>query len=228
MIYMKGSSMNRKTSCILLGAGGHARMLLECLHFSPDVKVAGILDPSSSLMGSYVHGVPVLGDDSLLGDIYKQGVSHFVVGIGGIGNNLPRKKMFEMALGFGLIPLDVKHPTAILSPFAVYGKGCQFLPGSIVNTGVVLGSNVIVNSGAIIEHDCVLADHVHVATGAKLAGTVRVGEGAHIGAGATVRQGIVIGEYAIIGLGAAVVKDVPPRTTVMGVPAKIYSEKVIK
>jgi UDP-perosamine 4-acetyltransferase len=220
--------MSKKVSCVILGAGGHARMLLECLRFSPDIEIVGILDPSPSLQGNDWHGVPVLGDDNLLEDLSKHGVNHFVIGMGGVGNNLPRKKMFETALGYGLVPLDVKHPTAILSPSAVYGKGCQFLPGSIVNTEAVLGSNIIINSGAIIEHDCVLADHVHVATGAKLAGSVHVGEGAHIGAGATVRQGILIGEFAIVGLGAAVVKDVPPYTTVVGVPAKIRQEKVIK
>lgn len=220
--------MSKKISCVILGAGGHARMLLECLLSLPDVEIAGILDPAFSLKGSDLCGVPVLGDDGLLGELAGQGVSHFVVGVGGVGNNLPRKKLFESALGKGLVPLEVRHPTAILSPSVARGNGCQFLPGGIVNTGVVLGANVIVNSGAIIEHDCVLGDHVHVATGAKLAGGVRVGEGAHIGAGATLRQGVVIGEFAIVGLGAAVVKDVPPQVTVMGVPAKIRPEKVAK
>jgi UDP-perosamine 4-acetyltransferase len=55
---------------------------------------------------------------------------------------------------------------------------------------------------------------------------VRVGAGAHIGAGATVRQGIAIGEQAIVGAGAVVVKDVPPNTVVVGVPARPISVRV--
>lgn len=211
---------------IILGAGGHARMLLDCLQFYPDIEITGILDASINLKGSQIQGVPVIGNDSLLSAVSKQGVSHFVVGIGGIGNNLPRKNIFEIGLREGLEPLTVKHPTAIISLLAVNGMGCHFLPGSIVNTGAVLGDNVIVNSGAIIEHDCIVGDHVHVATGAKLAGSVRVGGGVHIGSGATIRQDINIGEYAVIGLGSVVVKDVPAFTTVMGVPAKPYLKKV--
>ena len=50
---------------------------------------------------------------------------------------------------------------------------------------------------------------------------MRVGAAAHIGAGATVRQLISIGEGAVVGAGAVVVKDVPPWTVVVGVPARI-------
>lgn len=219
--------MSERISCVILGSGGHARVLIDCLCFYPDVMIAGILDPTPSLKGEVIQGIPVLGNDDLLGEISRFGINHFVIGLGGVGNNQPRKKLFETTLGFGLIPLTVRHPTAIISNTAVYEKGCQFLPGCIVNAGAILGSNVIVNSGAIIEHDCVIADHVHIATGAKLAGAVHVGCGAHVGAGATVRQDIVVGDFAMIGAGSVVVSDVPPNIIVMGVPAKIYSGRAI-
>ncbi len=220
--------MSEKISCVILGAGGHARMLLDCLRFYPDVNIAGILDPTPALQGESIHGIPVLGNDDLLGEMRVRGVSHFVVGLGGVGNNRPRKRLFESALEFGLIPLTLKHSTSVISDMVAYEAGCQFLPGSIVNTDAVLGRNIIVNSGAIIEHDCVISDHVHIATGARLAGAVHVGQGSHIGAGATIRQNVEIGEFAIVGAGAVVVANVPPNTTVVGVPAKIYSGKARK
>lgn len=220
--------MSEKIFCAILGAGGHARVLMDCLHFDSNVIIAGILDPSPHLQGEHVHGVPVLGNDDLLDELPRRGINHFVVGVGGVSNNRPRKKMFEAALGYGLAPLMVRHPTAIISVSAVHGRGCQFLPGCIVNADTILGSNVIVNSGAILEHDCIIGDHVHVATGAKLTGAVQVGTGAHIGAGATIRQGIVIGEFAVVGAGSVVVKDVPPNTTVIGVPAKIRMDKAVQ
>ncbi|HDS09283.1 MAG TPA: N-acetyltransferase, partial [Firmicutes bacterium] len=51
-----------------------------------------------------------------------------------------------------------------------------------------------------------------------------VKKGASIGSGATILCGITIGENSVIGAGAVVTKDVPPNTTVAGVPARIIKK----
>lgn len=214
-----------KISCLILGAGGHARVLIDCLRWDSDIAILGILDANLTLIGQMLDGIPVLGNDEMINELVKDGVSHFVVGLGGVGNNQPRKRLFDFAVQARLLPLAVKHPTAIISPGVESGDGCQFLPGCIVNTGAKLGVNVIVSSGAIVEHDCVVLDHTHISTGSRLAGGVYVESGAHIGVGATIRQGILVGENAVVGAGAVVVKDVEPNTVVAGVPARIL-EKV--
>jgi UDP-perosamine 4-acetyltransferase len=210
---------NPMRRCVILGGGGHARVLIDSLLLVGQVELHGILLPDESQWGSDVFGVPVLGGDELLPSLAAQGVDSFVVGLGSVGDSSIRKRLFRYGLDQGLDVLSVCHPKAILSPRARYGRGGQFLPGSIVNAGAVIGENVIINSGAIIEHDCQIGDNVHVATGAHLSGTVIVGAGAHIGTGAVVRQGIEIGENALVGAGAVVVKNVPPDTLVIGVPA---------
>ncbi|MGB0383244.1 MAG: acetyltransferase [Ardenticatenaceae bacterium] len=206
---------------ISLGAGGHAKVIIEILRMDSRYELVGLLDSKPGLVGKKVLGVPILGDDNLLPELVQQGVNSFVIGLGSTGNNQPRQRLFEFALSHNLEPLTVVHPRAICSVWAKVGHGSQLLPGSIVNGGAVLGENVLINSGAIVEHDCVIANHVHIATGAKLASTVHVGRLAHIGAGATVRQCITIGEGVVVGAGAVVVKDVAPHTVVVGVPARI-------
>lgn len=205
--------------CVILGGGGHARVLLDSLQASGVAVPYAILDLDHTRWGQDMFGVPILGDDGLLPEMVNRGVNCFAVGLGSADDNRPRQRLFELGLSYGLEPLTVVHPTAICSRWATVGSGSQLLPSCIVNAGAELGVNVIVNSGAIVEHDCVLGDHVHVATGAQLASTVYVGVGAHIGAGATVRQCITIGEGVVVGAGAVVVKDVPPHTVVVGVPA---------
>lgn len=186
----------------------------------------GILDRDRSLWGKEVLGVPVLGGDELLPQLASQGAIHFVVGLGGVSVNRPRRWLFELGLKHGLTPLTVCHSSAIRSQWATVGDGSVIFPGAVVNAGVVLGVNVIVNTGAIVEHDCVVGDHVHIATGSRLCSTVRIGTGAHIGSGATVRQLITIGEGAIVGAGAVVVKNVEAWTVVVGVPARIMERRV--
>lgn len=213
-----------RKACIILGAGGHARMLIDCIQIVGDVLIAGILDPNPVLHGTNLFDIPILGNDSLLPEICSSGVAYFVVGLGGAGNNRPRVRLFEFALTNGLKPFTVRHPTAIVSSRVKIGSGCQLLPGCIINAGVELGINTIINSGAIVEHDCIISDHVHIATGARLAGTIYVGKGAHVGVGASIRQGVQIGEYAIVGAGAVVVKDVPANTIVAGTPATMLKK----
>lgn len=207
--------------CIILGAGGHARVLIDCIRANGVAQIHGILDPSRERWGQSMLDVPILGGDELLAQVAAEGVKYFVVGLGSTGNSDPRQRLFRMGLSQGLQPLTIIHPTCIHSSLAVIGAGSQLLAGSIVNAGAVIGKNVIINTGAIVEHDCQVEDHVHVATGARLAGTVHVGLGAHIGIGAAVRQGITIGEAAVVGAGAAVVEDVAPGTVVVGVPARV-------
>jgi len=52
-----------------------------------------------------------------------------------------------------------------------------------------------------------------------------VKKGANIGANATILCGVTIGEFATVGAGAVVTKDVPPRTTVVGNPARILRKE---
>ena len=209
------------TPIVGLGAGGHARVVIEILRLMGDFELIGLLDPKPELKDTDVLKVPVLGDDNLLPDLYRQGVLHIFLGLGSTGDTQPRRNLYEHALAQGFLPVQAIHPRSIISPSAVLGEGLTVMAGAIINAEARLGHNVIVNSGAIIEHDCEIGNHVHIATGAQLASTVRIGEGAHIGAGATVRQSISIGNNAIVGAGAAVVNDVDTETVVVGVPARI-------
>jgi acetyltransferase-like isoleucine patch superfamily enzyme len=49
--------------------------------------------------------------------------------------------------------------------------------------------------------------------------------GASIGSGAVILGGVTIGERAVVGAGAVVTHDVPPDTTVAGLPARPLERK---
>jgi UDP-perosamine 4-acetyltransferase len=203
-----------------LGAGGHARVVIDLLRLLLSYELVGLLDRAPELWNTEVLGVPVLGDDSLLPQLYAQGIHHTFIGLGTVGDTWPRRRLYELALQQGFEIVRAIHPQTVISPSVHLGRGPTVMAGAVINAAVRLGDNVIVNTGAIIEHDCVIGDHVHIATGARLASAVYVGEGTHIGIGASVRQRIRIGRNAIVGAGAAVVKDVLPDTVVVGVPAR--------
>lgn len=211
--------------CVILGGGGHARVLIDSLQSSGDARPFAVLDCDESRWGEDLQGIPVIGNDGMLPDLISRGVDSFAVGLGSIGDSSIRQRLFHLGLSYDLDPLTIIHPSAICSRWAEIGTGSQLLPGCIINAAARVGRNVIINSGAIVEHDCQIADHVHIATRACLGSTVKIGMGAHIGAGAVVRQLISIGEGAVIGAGSVVVKDVLPHTVMVGVPAREIAKR---
>jgi UDP-perosamine 4-acetyltransferase len=203
-----------------LGAGGHCAVMIEALRAAGGYEIVGLTDPRQELWGTTLVGVLVLGGDDQLAHQYHQAVSHAFIGLGGVSDTAPRRRLFELARTQGFELVTVVHPSAVLSPSARLGRGATMLATTVVSANVGLGDNVLINTGAIVEHDCRIGDHVHVAVGARLASGVLVETGAHVGAGATVLQGKTIGSGAVVAAGAVVTHDVAPATVVAGVPAR--------
>jgi UDP-perosamine 4-acetyltransferase len=203
-----------------IGAGGHAKVVIEILRSAPQHEIVGLVDQDASLWHTSVLGVKVLGDDNILPELKREGVAGIFIGLGGVADTRLRQRLYEHAVGLGFTVVEAIHRGACVSPSATLGNGVTVMCNAIVGADAHLGNNVIVNSGAIVEHDCVIGDHVHIAPGAKLSGGVVVDIGAHVGIGAVVLQQRRIGANAIVGGGAVVIKDVPAQATVVGVPAK--------
>ena len=209
------------TPVVGLGAGGHAKVVLEAIVAGGRYEVVALLDPREELWGTTLLGVPVVGDDAGLSRHYDAGVTFAFVGVGAATGTATRRRLYEHLDSRGFDIVSVFHPLAAISPSARISRGATVLAGAVVNADASVGVNAIVNTGAIVEHDCRLGDHVHVASGARLAGGVIAGDGVQIGIGATVIQGITIGHAAVVGAGAVVVRDVEPGVVVGGVPARI-------
>jgi sugar O-acyltransferase (sialic acid O-acetyltransferase NeuD family) len=205
-----------------VGAGGHAKVIIDILRQGNRYEVVALTDNNPKLWGSSYCDVPIIGDDHMLTSLRPK-VEHAFLGIGSVRSSALRSHLYQMVRELGLEFLNAIHPTAVISPTAKLGCGVAVMAGAIVNPGATIGDNVIVNTGAIIDHDCTIADHSHIAPGACLSGTVRVGKNCHVGVGACVLQGIVIGDGATVGAGAVVVRDVAAGATVVGVPAKPLS-----
>ncbi|MCL4528629.1 MAG: acetyltransferase [Chloroflexi bacterium] len=201
-----------------IGAGGHAKVVLDILRLMGIYQIIGLLDPKC--IGSKVSNVPVLGGDELLPYLREDGVEFAFIGVGAVGNNMQRIRLFEKVQAAGFAFVNAIHPASVLASDIQLGQGIAIMAGSIINSDTQIGDNVIINTSAIVEHDCKIAAHAHISPGAVLCGGVRVGVGAHVGAGATVRQGITIGDNALVGAGAVVVQNVPSQTIVVGVPAR--------
>ena len=106
----------------------------------------------------------------------------------------------------------------------------RFLTGIEIHPGAVIGERFFIDHGmgVVIGETAVVGDDVTIYQGVTLGGTGKqrgkrhptVGNGVVIGAGAKILGAVTIGDGAKIGGGAVVLKDVPPFTTAVGVPAR--------
>lgn len=210
--------MTSHRSVIVLGAGGHARVVADAL-LASGRKVLGFLDQDRNKHSKTLLGLPVIGGDEVLATLSTEEVE-LANGIGSAGVMQARKNVYLDARRCGFAFTTVLHPSAIVAPSAHLCAGAQVFARAVIQPLATIGENSIVNTGAIIEHDAVIGSHVHVSPGSLVAGEVRVGDCVHVGIGAVIIQRVCIGNEALIAAGAVVVDDVPDGMRVMGVPAK--------
>ena len=213
-------SANRDAGVVVLGAGGHAKVVIATLQ-AASFTVAAVFDDDETKQGDALLGVEVRGTlADFAGSNYRRAVI-------AIGNNITRMRLAE-ALQSQLQTVEwitVVHPQSCVHPSVKLGAGAVVFAGAVVQPDTVIGAHAIINTGASVDHDCVIGDFVHVAPGARLAGDVKVDRGAFIGISAAIIPGRRVGEWATVGAGAAVVNDIPARATAVGVPARVLPRK---
>lgn len=150
-------------------------------------------------------------------------ISHDAVIIG-IGDNQTRAHLFDLLSPQSDV-MNAIHPSAVIAPDVYLGKGIMVCAGAVVNTGTVLGDNVILNTSCSVDHHNQVGSHAHIAPGSHLGGNVHIGTGAFVGIGSAVIPERTVGDWAVVGAGSSVITDIPPRTTAVGVPAKIVKRR---
>jgi sugar O-acyltransferase (sialic acid O-acetyltransferase NeuD family) len=206
---------------IILGAGGHAKVLIDSLLASVGI-IVGIVDPDPALVSAKILGIPVLGGDGVVNE-YPPSEILLVNGLGSVGLPVKRLQLFERFKVMGYAFATVVHPFTVVASDVELGEGTQVMAGAVIQPGSSIGCNVIINTRASLDHDCIICNHVHIAPGVTLSGGVSVGECSHIGTGATLIQGISIGRDCIVAAGAVVTKNIADGTMVRGVPAREFA-----
>jgi sugar O-acyltransferase (sialic acid O-acetyltransferase NeuD family) len=208
-----------KTALMILGAGGHAKVLIDILKNQERVEIIGIVDTNSSLHGTEIANVNVLGGEEIISQ-YSFSQIQLVNGLGSILSPDRRQGVYEKFKNRGYQFYSVIHPFVSISKHVTLGEGVQIMAGSIIQTECVIAENVLINTGVTIDHECQIAKHVHIAPGCVLSGNVIIHEACHIGVGAVIIQGVCVGKHCCVGAGTLVLKNLPTNSKWVGVPAK--------
>jgi len=208
---------------VLVGGGGHCKVIIDIIKSNNQYEILGITDVTG--IGEKILDISVIGDDSILPEIYNKGIKNAFVCIGAINNIKIRDKIFSRLKSIGFNIPSLIHKDATISNYSKVYDGTCVMAGAVINPGTIIEENCIVNTGAVIEHDCFIGRNTHISPKSCILGGVKVGENSHVGAGSTILQGISIGYDVVIGSGAVVLKDIQDSVTAVGVPAKIIKSR---
>jgi len=198
-----------KKRIIVLGAGGHAKVLIEVLRHS-DHEIIGITDPYVLKKPDFFEVKILGGDDQVLN--YAPSEIVLVNAIGSTPNNNLRRALAEKMEKEGYSFIQVIHSSAVIATDVDIGWGAQIMAGVVMQSSVRIGASCIINTGVNIDHDCVIGEHCHLAPGVTLSGNVTIGKRTHIGTGTSIIQGVTVGQNCVIAAGSILYKDVPSNT----------------
>lgn len=106
--------------------------------------------------------------------------------------------------------------------------GMDIHPLSLISTKAVLDRTyprgIHIGEGSAISFNATILTHDHIA--GKHTDTW-IGRYCQIGTSSIIMPGIRVGDHSVIGAGAVVVKDVPPRSIVVGNPGKIIRQEIM-
>src|SRR5512135_3420449 len=124
-----------KNDIILIGGGGHCKVVIDAIRRAKEFDIYGILDPNISA-GETILGVKVLGPDSILPQISAKGIKHAFITVGSVGDCSARKRL-GLALTKAAFKLPViVHPAALLAEGVKLGEGTFVAAGSVINPDV--------------------------------------------------------------------------------------------
>ncbi len=205
-------------SVCLLGASGHAKVIIDILERAGQYRIDGLFDDDQALWGQALLGYRIIGGKAEMQQVQAPCII-------AIGQNYIRYRLAVEFKNRHTSFITAVHPGAVISRDVHLGEGTVVMAGVVVNAGTIIHEHMIVNTCASVDHDCSIGAASHIAPGAHLCGGVTIGERTLIGAGATVIPNIRIGDDVVIGAGATVVSDIPDGVVALGTPARIVDAR---
>jgi acetyltransferase EpsM len=154
---------------VIIGAGGHAKVVAEAILLQGKYTIAGFLDDKMKKGEEVMGGLKCIGTTAE----FPIGIETFIVAI---GNNSVRKKLYELHAA-RYEAATVIHPSACISKNAVIGNGTVVLAGAVIAYKAEIKENCIINSLSMVDHETIVGVHAHIAQGCIIGSNCSVPEG---------------------------------------------------
>ena len=199
-----------KKKIIILGSGGHAKSCIDVINKTNKFIISGIIEKENKIITDLK--IPILGTDADL-ILLRKKFKYAFIAIGQIKSPKIRiSKFLQLKKQLFLLP-KIVSPTSYFSKNSYIDEGTIVLHNCVINSGVNVGKNNVINTGTLIEHDVEIGNYNHISTGVIVNGNVKIGNANFIGSGAIIYNGIKIGNNCIISSGSIIRNNIPNNKT---------------
>ncbi len=208
----------QKENLVLIGGGDQCLITLDMLEEYFSYRIIGIID-SKDRVGQSILGYPIIGTDDELLDISKE-CSNFLITVGQIESASVRLRIFKQLKEINASLPIIIHPLAHVSKHATLGEGTVVFAYNIIDTGVTIGKNCIINHGSIIGHNAIIGNHCHISTNCSIAKCV-IKDECFVGGNSWINNGVYLPQGTVIGSASNVIKGLDQPGIYAGNPAKM-------
>ena len=215
----------KKEKIIIIGAGEHARMSIDNIEEQGTYQIFGLTTSIQEEIGKKIFNYEVICLDEQIVQLIKENkdIKGYFLGVGIHSGNMKLRFNIHSVFDKVLKPVNIIHPTAIISKHCNIGTGNIIEAYTKIANGAKIGNHCIVNSFSAVNHDQIVGNNVLIAGNVSMAGR-SIGDHTIIADGASVSFKKSIGRNCIIGDGAVVAKDIPDNSIAYGNPARIIRE----
>ena len=183
-----------KEKIVVIGGGGHAKVLISILKKLNQYNIVGFTDINRK---ESILGINCIGPDSILQELFSKGVKNAAIGIGQLKSEELRVHIYSSLTKIGFVLPVIISPKAVINEEVEIKEGTVVMDGAIINSSTRIGKCCIINTNSSIDHDRTIDSFTHIAPGVTLSGNVTVGKEVLIGTGAKIIQCVTLGDIKL-------------------------------
>lgn len=205
---------------LIIGARGFGREMYSTFirsrqYLDGKMDVKGFLDDNENALDGLNGDWP-----PIVGAVESYQIQPNDVFFCALGDTYWRKHYANIIEGKGGPFINIIHPTANVSPFAILGKGCCIGAFTTISPNVIIGNHVMIQSFDDLGHDAEIGDFASIESYVFLGGYTKVGEMTTMHTKSSIIPHKSIGKECVVGFGSVVMRNFKDGIHLFGNPAK--------
>ncbi len=198
----------RERVLLIGGGGGGGSITIDAINRTTHQRAVGILDNNTALHGKTMLGVPVLGANAMVDELWQQDLFDAAI-IVVTASIEERASLFESMRAKGIKFTNVIDPATVMRTNVQLGVGNLIMANGFLGACVIMGDNNFLASHVCIEHHSVVGSHCTFGPRSVTSGAVTIGDRVKFGMNVMLEPYLNIGNGSLIPSGLIVTGDVP-------------------